>query len=62
MASFCHSYAATVTARCAKSRSSSGFQTDTKIGVLTIVDAFSKLSPAIDVRQHYRGCDVVDTL
>ena len=26
------------------------------------VDAFSRLSPAIDVRAHYRGPDVVDTL
>ena len=33
-----------------------------KIRVPTIVDAFSKLSPAIDVRQRYRGSDVVDTL
>ena len=33
-----------------------------KIRILTIVDAFSKVSPAIDVRQRYRGCDVVDTL
>ena len=33
-----------------------------KIRVLTIVDAFSKLSPAINVRQQYRGRDVVDTL
>lgn len=33
-----------------------------KIRILTIVDAFSKLSPAIDVRQQYRGRDVVDTL
>ena len=33
-----------------------------KIRILTIVDAFSKLSPAIDVRQRYRGADVVDTL
>jgi putative transposase len=30
-----------------------------KIGVLTIVDT---LSPAIDVRQSYRGSDVVATL
>jgi len=33
-----------------------------KIRVLTIVDAFSRLSPAIDARQRYRGTDVVDTL
>ncbi len=33
-----------------------------KIRILTIVDAFSKLSPAIDVRQRYRGADVVATL
>ena len=33
-----------------------------KIRILTIVDAFSKLSPAIDVRQRYRGADVVETL
>lgn len=33
-----------------------------RIRVLTIVDAFSKVSPAIDVRMRYRGSDVVDTL
>ena len=33
-----------------------------KIRVLTIVDTFTRLSPAIDVRQNYRGCDVVETL
>ena len=33
-----------------------------KIRILTIVDAFSRLSPAIDVRQYYRGTDVVETL
>ena len=33
-----------------------------KIRILTIVDAFSRLSPAIDVRPSYRGPDVVDTL
>ncbi len=33
-----------------------------KIRILTIVDAFSKLSPAIDVRQRYRGADVMETL
>lgn len=35
---------------------------DTKIRVLTIVDAFTKLSPAIDVRRRYTGVDVVATL
>lgn len=34
----------------------------TKIRVLTIVDTFSKLSPAIDVRPRYTGADVVATL
>jgi len=33
-----------------------------KFRVLTIVDTFTRLSPAIDVRQSYRGGDVVDTL
>ena len=33
-----------------------------RIRILTIVDAFSRLSPAIDVRPHYRGTDVVETL
>ena len=33
-----------------------------KIRMLTIVNAFSRLSPAIDVRPHYRGPDVVETL
>ena len=33
-----------------------------KIRILTIVDAFSKLSPAIDVRCRYTGADVVTTL
>ena len=33
-----------------------------KIRVLTIVDTFTRLSPAIDVRQQFRGADVVDTL
>jgi putative transposase len=33
-----------------------------KIRVLTIVDTFTRLSPAIDVRRQYRGADVVDTL
>jgi putative transposase len=30
--------------------------------VLTIIDTFTRLSPAIDVRQSYRGADVVATL
>nr|WP_246742709.1 IS3 family transposase [Microvirga splendida] len=33
-----------------------------KIRILTIVDAFSKLSPAIDVRFCYTGANVVATL
>ena len=33
-----------------------------RIRIRTIVDAFSRLSPAIDVRQSYRGSDVVETL
>jgi len=33
-----------------------------QIRTLTIVDAFSKLSPAIDVRFRYTGADVVATL
>ena len=33
-----------------------------KIRVLTVVDTFTRLSPAIDVRQNYRGTDVVATL
>jgi len=33
-----------------------------KIRILTIVDTFTRLSPAIDVRQQFRGGDVVDTL
>ncbi len=33
-----------------------------KIRVLTIVDTFTRLSPAIDVRQSYRSADVVATL
>lgn len=33
-----------------------------KIRVLTIVDTFSRMSPGIDVRQSYRGMDVVETL
>lgn len=34
----------------------------TKIRILTIVDTFSKISPAIDVRRRYTGADVVRTL
>ena len=30
--------------------------------ILTMVDAFTRISPAIDVRYRYRGSDVVDTL
>jgi putative transposase len=33
-----------------------------KIRVLTIVDTFTRLSPAIDVRQSFRGSDVVVAL
>src|SRR5436190_17502277 len=33
-----------------------------KIRVLTIVDTFTRLSPAIEVRQNFRGIDVVDTI
>ena len=33
-----------------------------RIRVLTIVNNFTRLSPAIDVRMSYRGADVVDTL
>jgi len=33
-----------------------------KIRVLTIVDNFTRLSPAIDARLSYRGADVVSTL
>ena len=29
--------------------------------ILTMVDAFTQFSPAIDVRYSYRGLDVVDT-
>lgn len=32
-----------------------------KIRILTIVEAFSKLSPAMDVRSCYTGADVVRT-
>lgn len=34
----------------------------TKIRALTIVDTLTRLSPASDVRQSFRGKDVVDTL
>lgn len=34
----------------------------TRIRVLTIVDAHSRMSPAVDVRLSYRGLDVVETL
>ena len=33
-----------------------------KIRVLAIVDNFTRLSPALDVRHTYKGSDVVDTL
>ena len=33
-----------------------------RIRILTMVDAFTRISPAIDVRYSYRGSDVVDTL
>lgn len=33
-----------------------------RIRILTIVDAVTRISPAIDVRQSYRGADVVSTL
>ncbi len=33
-----------------------------RIRILTVVDAFSRLSPAIDVRQSYRSSDVVEAL
>ena len=33
-----------------------------KIRVLTIIDTFTRLSPAIDVRDRYTGADVVATL
>ena len=35
---------------------------DRRIRILTIVDAYSRLSPAIDARSHYRGTDAVETL
>ena len=33
-----------------------------KIRVLTIVDTFTRMAPAIDVRRSYRGSNVVETL
>ncbi len=33
-----------------------------RIRVLTVIDAFTRLCPAIEVGQRYRGADVVDTL
>ena len=33
-----------------------------KIRVLAIIDNFTRLSPALDVRHSYKGSDVVDTL
>lgn len=33
-----------------------------KIWILTLVDIFTRLSPAIEVRQQFRGADVVETL
>jgi putative transposase len=33
-----------------------------KIRILTIVDNFARLPPAIDLRMSYRGADVVQTL
>jgi putative transposase len=33
-----------------------------KIRVLSIIDNFSRVSPALDVRHNYKGSDVVDTL
>jgi putative transposase len=33
-----------------------------KIRVLTVVDTFTRLSPAIDARHSYRGADVVEAL
>jgi putative transposase len=34
----------------------------TKIRILTIVDTFSRFSPAVEARFRFRGCDVVETL
>ncbi len=36
--------------------------TGRKIRVLTVVDTFSRFSPAVDARFSYRGEDVVQTL
>ena len=36
--------------------------TGRKIRILTVVDAFSRFSPVLDVRFSYRGEDVVQTL
>jgi len=33
-----------------------------RIRILTVVDAFTKVSPIVDVRRSYKGPDVVDTL
>ena len=33
-----------------------------KLRILTIVDTFTRLAPAIDVRRTYRSCDVIETL
>ena len=33
-----------------------------KIRILTIIDTLTRLSPAVGVRQSYRGSDVVETL
>ncbi len=33
-----------------------------KIRVLSIVDNFTRMSPALDVRTSYRGSDMVETL
>src|SRR3954469_24584236 len=33
-----------------------------KIQVLTVVDTFTRLSPAIEVRQQFHGADVVEVL
>jgi putative transposase len=35
--------------------------TGTKIRVLTIIDTFSRFSPAIEPRFRFRGADVVET-
>lgn len=36
--------------------------TGTKLRVLTIIDTFSRFSPAVEARFSYRGSDVVETL